>query len=62
MKCVDFWEGLLATKPKNVQKFLDAYINPSGTSAKNETFPFKCFKKHPTDILQNHENKDNTLG
>lgn len=62
MKWVGFEEELLATKPKNVQTFLRAYLNPSDTSAKNDTFPFKNFKKHPTDVLQNRENKHNTLG
>lgn len=62
MKWVGFEEELLATKPKNVQKFLHAYLNPSDTSAKNNNFPSKSFKKHPTDVLQNHENKHNTLG
>lgn len=57
MKCVDFQEEFLDTKPKNVQKFLHAYLNPRGTSAKKDTFPLECFRKHPTDTLQNHENK-----
>jgi len=49
MKCVDFQEELLATKPNNVQKFLHVYLNPSGTSAKNDTFSFRYFRKLPTD-------------
>lgn len=43
MKSVDFQEELSAIKTKNVQKFLYAYLNPHGTSAKNDTFPFNFF-------------------
>lgn len=58
-KSVDFREELLATKSKNVQNFLHAYLNPCGASAKHDTFPFKHFRKHPTDVLQNM--KTNTI-
>lgn len=56
--CTDFQE-LLASKPKSLPKQNHAYLTPMaclGKKKNKKKFPYKHFRKHPIDVLKNHEN------